>query len=349
MSWQKVAPSRRCRSFQSATARRRGFTLIEVLVVVAIIALLIALLLPSLQKARWTAKLVACQANMHDLGGAMTMYTNVYHEYYPWVYEDLVHEDPKFPAASDFWLAYGCSSDSFCALQRAHLLKNTKVLICPATKNVIRPQTVPFSLSTATENQSDLSGHAPKGPDDSSGGHSYEYNGCYPPDLGRNSSGGVDHYPQINEQDGTNPDGTPKWRVVGDGHNHPMSGTRKRASTFLFPPSESFMMHDQDDERTDLPNPNLGCTAVDGSMAGAGNDCPQPWDNHGAAGMNMMYADGHGEFAQKTSGNAIDYGRVTAKTTDAQLAALTHASLNAGLQKIWAKGGSPWRVRRLVK
>ncbi|HON68976.1 MAG TPA: type II secretion system protein, partial [Phycisphaerae bacterium] len=60
-----------------------GFTLIEVLVVVAIIALLVAILLPSLQKARWQAKVIACQGHLHDLGNAFQMYANTYAGYFP--------------------------------------------------------------------------------------------------------------------------------------------------------------------------------------------------------------------------------------------------------------------------
>ena len=53
-----------------------GFTLIEVLVVVAIIALLVAVLLPSLAKVRRQATAAVCKSNLRQLGMGMTMYLN---------------------------------------------------------------------------------------------------------------------------------------------------------------------------------------------------------------------------------------------------------------------------------
>lgn len=54
----------------------RGFTLIEVLVVVAIIALLIAILMPSLTAARRATRSAACLSNMRQLGVASHMYAH---------------------------------------------------------------------------------------------------------------------------------------------------------------------------------------------------------------------------------------------------------------------------------
>jgi prepilin-type N-terminal cleavage/methylation domain-containing protein len=55
---------------------RRGFTLVELLVVIGIIALLISILLPTLSKARESANRTACLSNMRQLGTAMQLYAS---------------------------------------------------------------------------------------------------------------------------------------------------------------------------------------------------------------------------------------------------------------------------------
>lgn len=54
----------------------KGFTLVELLVVISIVALLIAVLLPALGKARDTARIIQCASNERQMGVAFMIYAN---------------------------------------------------------------------------------------------------------------------------------------------------------------------------------------------------------------------------------------------------------------------------------
>ena len=54
--------------------RKRGFSLVELLVVVSVIALLIGLLLPALQQARQAAERTTCAAQLHSIGQSFQAY-----------------------------------------------------------------------------------------------------------------------------------------------------------------------------------------------------------------------------------------------------------------------------------
>jgi prepilin-type N-terminal cleavage/methylation domain-containing protein/prepilin-type processing-associated H-X9-DG protein len=66
----------------------RAFTLIELLVVIAIVAILAALLLPTLSRAKDSAKSAACKSNLRQLGLALTMYANEFQHYPPQAHWD---------------------------------------------------------------------------------------------------------------------------------------------------------------------------------------------------------------------------------------------------------------------
>lgn len=82
--------------------RRRGFTLIEMLLVTSLIVLLVALLLPALSKARIGTQLTVCQTRQRMIGNALTSYA--------------VSESSRYPTATN---DSGHFADSY-DLRRAH-------------------------------------------------------------------------------------------------------------------------------------------------------------------------------------------------------------------------------------
>lgn len=82
-----AVPVDRPRSARRPAAAPRaafGFTLIEVLVVVAIIALLVSVLLPSLKTAREQARTTVCAANLGTIGKGAMAYLNAERDRFCW-------------------------------------------------------------------------------------------------------------------------------------------------------------------------------------------------------------------------------------------------------------------------
>ena len=97
---------------------RRGFSLVELLVVIGVIGLLLGLLLPALAAARRSARGAACLARLAEIGRCSTLYASendsvVPLEYSPWVPESrswmplvgtYIRPAPAAPAAyADDW------------------------------------------------------------------------------------------------------------------------------------------------------------------------------------------------------------------------------------------------------
>jgi prepilin-type N-terminal cleavage/methylation domain-containing protein len=73
--------------------RSRGFTLIELMVVVAIIAVLVAILLPSLGNAKEMTRRTVCASNLKSQGSALAVYAQQYSD-----------RLPQFAGADGYWV-----------------------------------------------------------------------------------------------------------------------------------------------------------------------------------------------------------------------------------------------------
>lgn len=111
-------------------SNRKGFTLIEILVVIAIIALLAAIIFPAFATARGKARSAACQSNLKQLGAAMTMYIQDY-ERYP---RALDPSDKFTPQMWDNHPTYKALIDSMPLLTEAMspYVKSDAVWKCPS-------------------------------------------------------------------------------------------------------------------------------------------------------------------------------------------------------------------------
>ena len=115
-----------------------SFTLIELLVVIAIIAILAAMLMPALQKARESARNIACLSNVKQLSAGILFYADSYDEWLPAGYNGYEGSNKTYPWSSIIYNMIVGGSDSG-KYSIASYGKPGRIFTCPSEKTPVGP------------------------------------------------------------------------------------------------------------------------------------------------------------------------------------------------------------------
>jgi len=96
--------------------RKKGFTLVELMIVIAIISILATIIIPKMGQSRAKAQLSACIGNLRSVGTALEMYANDNYHLYPntggissscvLATQGYLKRDARCPVTNDtYWLA----------------------------------------------------------------------------------------------------------------------------------------------------------------------------------------------------------------------------------------------------
>ena len=251
-----------------------GFTLIELLVVIAIIAILAAMLLPALSKAKVRAHRISCLNNEKQMG----------------IGSQLYGDDDRRRALTG---VANYADDDLNWLYPTYV-SNLKSFVCPATRNNVRgdlggpaigqgPVTtvvngVPASyeerLHGNTRYLLELVDNALG--KNGTNRHSYEVAGFF---RGSNGSATSANPPSNIQKTQSSVSAYTYYSNQGNG-KYAFRG--QNAS-----PSSVWVLYDADDPG--------------GTADRLNQDYPDPGDNHGSEGANVIFADGHAEWVNQRS------------------------------------------------
>jgi prepilin-type N-terminal cleavage/methylation domain-containing protein len=130
---------------------RKGFTLVELLVVIAVIAVLAALLLPVLAHAKEKARSTQCLGNLRQWGLAFRLYADDHEDFLPrrgqgiMVLAQIDRPEDWFNALPYY---FGCKSFQFMATNNtAPAAHSQSLFICPSAENPGGTYFLPYGMN----------------------------------------------------------------------------------------------------------------------------------------------------------------------------------------------------------
>ena len=114
--------------------KRSGFTLVELLVVIAVIALLVAILIPVLRNSKQRARAVSCSSNIRQLAFGMFMYESENQTFPYGVYDTFVEPPGGYRVGSSSYDRMGWWWFHFIEEFYEKSNKRTMVICCPSKR-----------------------------------------------------------------------------------------------------------------------------------------------------------------------------------------------------------------------